>query len=119
MKRTWAAAIAALLLNTSMHAQNTDALKSKAEITNYEETSRYPDVIAFINELQKRSDLVRVETFGQTEGKRAMPLVILSNPPISDPREAVASGKPIVFVMANIHAGEVEGKEAVQHWPAA
>ena len=30
--------------------------------------------------------------------------------------EAAASGKPVVFIMANIHAGEVEGKEAAQHF---
>ena len=117
MKRTWVAAIASLLLITSMNAQNpsgSTTLKSRAETSNYEETSRYDDVIGFVNALQKHSDLVRVETFGHTEEKRAMPLLILSNPPVSDPRAAEASGKPVVFVMANIHAGEVEGKEAVQ-----
>jgi murein tripeptide amidase MpaA len=90
-------------------------LKSRAELTNYEETSRYDDVLRFFGELQKQSPLVRVETFGHSVEGRALPLVILSDPPISDPRDARASGKPIVFVFANIHAGEVEGKEAVQH----
>jgi len=90
-------------------------LKSRAETTNYEETSRYDDVLRFFNELQKRSSLVRIETFGHSVEGRALPLVILSDPPISEPRDARASGKPVVFVFANIHAGEVEGKEAVQH----
>ncbi len=90
-------------------------LKSHAELTNYEETSRYDDVLRFFGELQKRSPLVRVETFGHSVEGRALPLVILSDPPISEPRDARALGKPIVFVFANIHAGEVEGKEAVQH----
>jgi zinc carboxypeptidase len=39
-------------------------------------------------------------------------LMILANPPVSQPRDALTSGKPVVFIMANIHAGEVEGKEA-------
>jgi len=90
-------------------------LKSHAELTNYEETSRYDDVLRFFNELQKRSPLVHIETFGHSVEGRALPLVILSDPPISEPRDARDSGKPIVFVFANIHAGEVEGKEAVQH----
>ena len=90
-------------------------LKSHAELTNYEETSRYDDVLRFFNELQKRSPLVRIESFGHSVEGRALPLVILSDPPISEPRDARASGKPVVFVFANIHAGEVEGKEAVQH----
>ena len=32
------------------------------------------------------------------------------------PLEAAATGKPVVFIMANIHAGEVEGKEAMLHF---
>jgi hypothetical protein len=105
----------ALSLLTVMSQAQDNTLKSHAELTNYEETSRYDDVLRFFGELQKRSPLVCVETFGHSEEGRALPLVILSDPPVSDPRDARASGKPIVFVFANIHAGEVEGKEAMQH----
>jgi hypothetical protein len=90
-------------------------LKSRAETTNFEETTRYDDVIQFINESQKRSPLVRVESFGTSFEGRRMPLLILSETPLSTPAEARATGKPVIFIMANIHAGEVEGKEAVQH----
>ena len=91
-----------------------ELLKTRAELTNYQETSRYEDVLRFFDELQKRSPFVRVEIFGRSQEGRALPLIILSDPPVAQPREAMASGKPVVFVMANIHAGEVEGKEAVQ-----
>ena len=107
--------IAALSLLSLMSNAQDNTLKSHAELTKYEETSRYDDVLRFFAELQKRSPLVRIESFGHSVEGRALPLVILSDPPISDPRDARASGKPIVFVFANIHAGEVEGKEAVQH----
>ncbi|HSB10104.1 MAG TPA: M14 family metallopeptidase [Blastocatellia bacterium] len=103
-------------MNSSPNVAAQDAgLKSRAELTNYEETSRYDDVLRFFGELQKRSPLVRVTSFGTSVEGRSLPLVILSDPPISEPRDARASGKPVVFVFANIHAGEVEGKEAVQH----
>src|SRR5438132_569621 len=108
-------AVPALLLFSFIVQAQEEKVKSHAELTNYEETSRYNDVLRFFDELQKRSPLVRVETFGHSVEGRALPLVILSDPPISDPRDARASGKPIVFVFANIHAGEVEGKEAMQH----
>ncbi|HVF88523.1 MAG TPA: M14 family metallopeptidase, partial [Blastocatellia bacterium] len=91
------------------------SLQSRAERTNYSETSRYADVIEFIAGLQRLSPMVKVETFGRTNEGRALPLVILSKPSINNPAEALASGKPVVFIMANIHAGEVEGKEASQH----
>ena len=103
-----------LLANASTimpYAEN-DQLKSHAEQTNYEETSRYEDVMRFIGELQKRTDKLRVESFGKTEEGRDLPLMIFADPPIAQPREARDSGKPVVFIQANIHAGEVEGKEA-------
>lgn len=89
--------------------------QSRAERTGFTETSRYSDVMEFIAALQKESDLVRVEPFAVTNEGRQLPLVILSKPAVLSPLEAAASGKPIVFIMANIHAGEVEGKEAAQH----
>ncbi|HEU0186146.1 MAG TPA: M14 family metallopeptidase, partial [Blastocatellia bacterium] len=96
------------------HSEN-DQLKSRAEQTNYEETSRYEDVTRFIGELQKRAGSLRVESFGKTEEGRDLPLMILADPPIAQPREARSSGKPVIFIQANIHAGEVEGKEAALH----
>ena len=42
-----------------------------------------------------------------------MPLVTLSNPAVAQPADKPAS-RPVVFLLANIHGGEVEGKEAVQ-----
>ncbi|MGQ0762579.1 MAG: M14 family metallopeptidase [Acidobacteriota bacterium] len=92
-----------------------DLPKTRAELTNYEETTRYEEVLNFIAELQKQKDLLRLESFGKSEEGRMLPLMIFSDTPISNPRDARATGKPIVFIMANIHAGEVEGKEATLH----
>jgi zinc carboxypeptidase len=100
---------------TIMPRSQDDQLKSRAEQTGYEETSRYEDVIRFIGELQKRTDKLRVESFGKTEEGRDLPLMIFADPPIARPQEARASGKPVIFIQANIHAGEVEGKEASLH----
>jgi hypothetical protein len=100
---------------TIMPRSQDDQLKSRAEQTNYEETSRYEDVARFIDELQKRTDKLRVESFGKTEEGRDLPLMVFADPPIARPQEARASGKPVIFIQANIHAGEVEGKEATLH----
>ncbi|MFW6085069.1 MAG: M14 family metallopeptidase, partial [Gemmatimonadota bacterium] len=40
--------------------------------------------------------------------------VVASDPPVTAPREAARSEKLVVYLQANIHGGEVEGKEAVQ-----
>lgn len=103
-----------LLVSATTNAMQKN-LQSRAERANYAETSRYADVMEFIAQLQRVSPAVRLETFAVTNEGRRLPLVVLSKPTINNPSEAFASGKPVVFIMANIHAGEVEGKEAMQH----
>src|SRR5215471_15167384 len=100
-------------LGEGQRAPPETSLKTRPELTNYEETSRYDEVVRFLSELQQRSSLIRVETFGRSQEGRGLPLAILSDPPVAQPGESRESGKPIVFILANIHAGEVEGKEAV------
>src|SRR5712691_13283138 len=88
--------------------------KTTAESSNYRSTSRYDDVIAFVAAIQQADPDIRVETFATSNEGRALPLVIAGPAGAVDPRSAHGAGLPVVFVMANIHAGEVEGKEAAQ-----
>ncbi|MFQ5507697.1 MAG: M14 family metallopeptidase, partial [Planctomycetota bacterium] len=55
-----------------------------------------------------------VSTFGKSEEGRNLLLVRVSDPPLADEKAVLASQKLRLLVNANIHAGEVEGKEAVQ-----
>jgi len=88
-----------------------DELQTVAEKSNYTATSRHADVTAFCDALVKRSPLVRCTTFATTTEERKLPLLILSDPPVATPQDA--KDKPVVLTFANIHAGEVDGKEAV------
>ncbi len=85
---------------------------TRAERTNYLETSRYSDVLAFLDSLRGRPELV-FGSIGKTSEGRDIPYVIASRPRVSTPEEARSLHRPIVYVQANIHAGEVEGKEAL------
>jgi hypothetical protein len=89
-------------------------LKTRPELSDYQETSRYADVMEFFAELQKRSPLVHLQTFGRTHEKRDLPLAVIAEPPLSSPAAARRAGKTIVLLLGNIHGGEVEGKEASQ-----
>ncbi len=95
-----------------MTAQTAD-MRTRAEITNYEETSSYADVTRVINGLVATSKIVHTESFGKTEEGRDLPLMVIADPKVTTPAAARKLGRPLVFVQANIHAGEVEGKEAV------
>src|SRR6187401_1509150 len=88
-------------------------MRTRAEITNYEETSTYADVTRVIDGLAATSPLVYTESFGKTEEGRDLPLIVISDPKVTTPAAARKLGRPIVYVQANIHAGEVEGKEAI------
>ena len=90
-----------------------ETVQTRAERTAFQETSRYGDVRTFIDELARQTPRVRLETFGRSEEGRDLPLLVVGDPPAEGPRPEQAT--PVVLVMANIHAGEVEGKEAALH----
>ena len=87
---------------------------TKPEKTGYKETSVYADVIDFLREVQLAATVEAMRTgyFGTTHEGREMPYVVLSKPVVTRPEQALESGKPIVFIMNNIHGGETDGKEA-------
>lgn len=85
---------------------------TRAERTQFRETSTYADVVGFLQDLQKAEAPIAVKWMGKTTEGREMPLVIASRPLVTSVGQAKASGKPIIYIQANIHAGEVEGKEA-------
>ena len=89
-----------------------DTLWTIPEWTEYQRTSTYAEVMQFISEMQKAADFHLFFMGESKEGKR-IPVVALADPPISSAEESMRSGKPVVYVQGNIHAGEVEGKEVL------
>jgi hypothetical protein len=91
-----------------------DALKTKPEQTNFEETSHYQDVVDFMNAVAKAAPKkVFLTTFAETNEKRALPLAVVGAP-AATPEAVRATGKLRVYIQGNIHGGEVEGKESAQ-----
>jgi hypothetical protein len=90
-----------------------DGPRTRAERTGYGETSRYEDVVGFLRALGESGAPIQAGTLGRTSEGRDIPLVVASRPLVRTAAEAKALGRPVVWVQANIHAGEVEGKEAV------
>lgn len=83
------------------------------ETSNYTRTSTYAEVMNVVDYVAKVMPNAYVDTMGYSMEGRMLPLVILSDRKVSTPEEAHALGRPLIFVMANIHAGEVEGKDAM------
>jgi len=87
--------------------------RTRAERTNYAETSLHSDVIAFCDELAEKSALVHRTTIGQSGEGQDIVALVLSDRKAFTPELARRQKKAIVMIEANIHAGEVEGKEEV------
>ena len=68
--------------------------------------------MAFCKTLAEQSAAVHLTDFGASVEGRKLPLLVVANPPVENPEALARSGRLPVFVMANIHAGEVCGKEA-------
>src|SRR5437867_12330399 len=84
-----------------------------AERTDYAATSSTADVGAFLDSLELAGGPVQVSEMGTSALGKPIYFVIASDPTVTSPGEAAASGKLVVYLQANIHGGEVEGKEAV------
>ena len=82
------------------------------EKTEFLETSTHADVIKFLHQLQSRSKEMHLLTMGKSLEGKEIPVAILSRPAVTNASEAAATRKPVVYIQGNIHAGEVEGKEA-------
>jgi murein tripeptide amidase MpaA len=87
--------------------------QTKAETSDFKSTSDYKDVTVFIDKLRKSSHFIRVENIAVSAEGREIPLLIIGKPLPKSPSDLINDKRIVVYVQADIHAGEVEGKEAV------
>ncbi|MEM7204027.1 MAG: M14 family metallopeptidase [Planctomycetota bacterium] len=87
-----------------------------AESSGWTATSTHQDVLSLLEALRSEPVAARltVRALGTSEEGRELPLVIAAEPACADPAAVHASGKLRILINANIHGGEVEGKEASQ-----
>ncbi len=85
--------------------------ETRAESSNYTETSSHSDVMEFLGALADGGANFQFGSLGQSVEGRDVPLVVVAEHPHMTPHQARREGKIVVYVQANIHGGEVEGKE--------
>lgn len=101
-----------LILFTSLTGFTQVKFQTVAENSDFKSTANYEEVTAFISRLKKESRHIRVETIARTTEGRDIPLLVIGNPLPKSASTLKNDSRIVVYVQANIHAGEVEGKEA-------
>jgi hypothetical protein len=102
--------ISTLFLFSEITGQH--SLLTVAESSDFQSTSNYNDVMSFIEKLKKSSKYVRVESIARSIEGRDVPLLVIGRPLPKSPAQLVNDKRIVIYIQANIHAGEVEGKEA-------
>ena len=99
------------ILSASLWAQAPESRPTVAERSGFKQTSTHAEVLAFLDTVKGPRIVVR--NFGKSGEGKPMPVAIVSNPPC-DADGIVFDQRIRVLIVANIHGGEVEGKEAAQ-----
>lgn len=86
---------------------------TRPERSNYEETSRYQDVMDFISALKIDDSILKLSWLGYSSNAKHLPMIFYGDIPDTKPETIRKSGKLVVYIQGNIHGGEVEGKEAM------
>jgi hypothetical protein len=84
-----------------------------AESSDFEATPSYDETTRFLRRLDEALPELVLSSFGTSAAGRPLPLAVLSREGLFSPEAATASGKPVTLVQAGIHAGEIDGKDAI------
>jgi hypothetical protein len=88
-------------------------LVTHAERSGWTELTPHAEVVRFYRELAARSPDARLAVAGRSREGRPLLALTLSRPAVAEPWEAHASGKPVLYIGAQVHGDEQAGKEGL------
>ncbi len=86
------------------------------ERTKGEETSTYPEVIRYYQQLDRLSSRLTLKTMGPTDAGFPLHLALYSNDGSADPALWHRQQKVVLFILNGIHPGEPDGIDASMLW---
>lgn len=105
--------VIAVLLAVIAFSLNAQTIKTPSEKGDFVEYTTYEEMMEFLQEVQATTTEMLLSDYGETIEGRKIPYAIFSRPMVTQPWEAMASGKPVVFMSANIHGGERTVREGL------
>jgi hypothetical protein len=88
-------------------------IRTASEAGGFKAYTNFEQMWDFLQEVQAHSTEMLLSDYGVTVEGRREPYVILSRPLVTQPWEALVSGKPIVLLAANVHGGERTVRESL------
>jgi hypothetical protein len=89
-----------------------DAWATPFEVSGLVASPAYDETVAWLRTLVAAAPQLRMESLGRSPEGREIWMVIASKDRAFTPEAARRSGKPLLFVQAGIHSGEIDGKDA-------
>lgn len=112
--RRFVLAFVALVSAAPLYGAAPVELRTPAERSLYRSTPSHVETAEFLANLAGRAGgTMTVTSFGTSAEGRSMPLVVMATDAGVTPERARTLGKPVVLVLAGIHAGEIDGKDAM------
>lgn len=111
MKLFFSSAFSFFFIFSSL-AQTPEEWLTKFEKSNYLETARYEESIAYFQKLADASEFAEMFAFGISPQGRDLWCLVVSKEKAFTPAEAKKIRKPIILIENGIHSGEIEGKDA-------
>ncbi len=91
----------------------TSDLLTVAERTTFTRTVSTLQLHEWIAALKLKSELLHVVSMFTSPMRKVAPAIVIANPRVTSPQQARQSGKPVVFLLGNIHPPESEAAEAM------
>jgi hypothetical protein len=101
-----------LILTSYLQAQQTNKWETYFEISGYKSTPAYDETIAYFRQFEEAFPQVRIFSIGKSPQGRDINCVVVSKEKAFTPEAARHTGKPVIMIIAGIHSGEIEGKDA-------
>lgn len=90
-----------------------DKYLTACESSDFSYTATNKDILNYFEMLAWNSEQVSFFNMFVSDRGRSCPVLVMSEPRVTNAREAKESGKPVIYLQGGIHPSECEGKEAL------
>jgi len=87
--------------------------QTAAELNGFTAHTRHLEMWDYLERLRSVAPNMTLGSYGETREGRRLPYAVFGNPLVSEPWEAMALGRPVLVLAANVHGGERTFREGL------